>query len=160
MSMPIARSKRVACGALDGVDVPPDRPIVTVCNRGKVSQIAAEQLQARGMPALSLEGGMQAWSLAWNTAEVPLSLQDARVLQVRRTGKGCLSYLLGSGDSAAVIDASLEPSVYLRLADGQGWRIRYVLMTPTCMLTTCRDRECWRNRSCNLADACTGPPTV
>jgi len=58
-------------GALDGVDVPPDRPIVTVCNRGKVSQIAAEQLQARGVPALSLEGGMQAWSLAWNTAKVP-----------------------------------------------------------------------------------------
>ena len=68
-------------GALDGVDVPPDRPIVTVCNRGKVSQIAAEHLQARGVPALSLEGGMQAWSLAWNTAEVPLSLQDARVFR-------------------------------------------------------------------------------
>ncbi len=113
-------------GALDGVDVPPDRPIVTVCNRGKVSQIAAEQLQARGVPALSLEGGMQAWSLAWNTAEVPLSLQDARVFQVRRTGKGCLSYLIGSGDAAAVIDASLEPSVYVHLAESQGWRIRYV----------------------------------
>src|ERR1700730_15355532 len=57
-------------GALDGVDVPPDRPIVTVCNRGKVSQIGAEQLQARGVPALSLEGGMQAWSLAMASLRV------------------------------------------------------------------------------------------
>ena len=114
-------------GDLDGVEVPPDRPIVTVCNRGKISQIAAEQLQARGVPALSLEGGMQAWSLAWNTAEVPLPLWDARVLQVRRTGKGCLSYLVGCGDSAAVIDASLEPSVYVHLAESQGWRILYAL---------------------------------
>jgi glyoxylase-like metal-dependent hydrolase (beta-lactamase superfamily II)/rhodanese-related sulfurtransferase len=112
--------------ALDGVLAPPDCQIVTVCNRGKVSRIAAEQLRAKGVRALSLEGGMQAWSLAWNTAEVPLSLGDARVLQVRRTGKGCLSYLLGSGDSAAVIDASLDPGVYVRLAESRGWRIRYV----------------------------------
>jgi glyoxylase-like metal-dependent hydrolase (beta-lactamase superfamily II)/rhodanese-related sulfurtransferase len=115
--------------ALDGIALPPDRPIVTVCNRGIVSQIAAERLQAKGAPALSLEGGMQAWSLAWNVAEVCLSLRDAQVLQVRRTGKGCLSYLLGSGDSAAVIDASLEPSVYIRLAASHGWSIRHVLDT-------------------------------
>lgn len=115
--------------ALDGVAVPPDRPIVTVCSRGKVSQIAAERLRAKGVQALSLEGGMQAWSLAWNTAEVPLSLRDARLLQVRRTGKGCLSYLLGSGDSAAVIDAALDPSVYMRLAESRGWRIRFVFDT-------------------------------
>ena len=115
--------------ALDSIVAPADGPIVTVCNRGKVSQIAAEQLQAKGMQALSLEGGMQAWSLAWNTAEVPISHPDTRVLQVRRTGKGCLSYLLGSADSAAVIDASLEPSLYMRLAEQHGWSIRSVLET-------------------------------
>src|SRR6266436_3733304 len=54
--------------ALDSIAAPADRPIVTVCNRGIVSQIAAEQLHARGVQALSLEGGMHAWSLAWNTA--------------------------------------------------------------------------------------------
>jgi len=113
-------------GALDGVVLPAHHPIVTVCSRGKVSQIAADRLQAKGLEALSLEGGMQAWSLAWNTAEVPLSLKDARLLQVRRTGKGCLSYLLGSQDSAAVIDASLDPSVYIRLAESRGWQIRHV----------------------------------
>jgi rhodanese-related sulfurtransferase len=100
-------------GALDRVAIPADRPIVTVCNKGIVSQIAAEVLQAKGAHVLSLDGGMQAWSLAWNTAEVAIPLPDVRITQVRRTGKGCLSYLVGSGDSAAVIDASVDARVYM-----------------------------------------------
>src|SRR5438128_2618634 len=52
-------------GALAALDLPNDRVIVTVCAAGKTSQIAAEQLVARGLPQVfSLEGGMQAWSLA------------------------------------------------------------------------------------------------
>ncbi len=65
--------------------------------------------------------------MAWNTAEMDLS--QTRVIQVRRTGKGCLSYLLCSGDEAIVIDASLEPELYVELARQQGARIRYVLDT-------------------------------
>src|ERR1051326_7958513 len=57
--------------ALAAIDVPSDQPVVTVCAAGKTSQIAAEQLAARGVEVMSLEGGMKAWSLAWNTAEVP-----------------------------------------------------------------------------------------
>lgn len=53
--------------ALFGVDLPTDQPVVTVCGVGKTSQIAAEQLQARGVRALFLEGGMQAWSLTAST---------------------------------------------------------------------------------------------
>jgi rhodanese-related sulfurtransferase len=89
--------------ALAGLEIPAQAPIVTVCNRGKVSEIAPKQLRERGIEAMSLAGGMQAWSLAWNVAEVPLSVSDANLLQVRRTGKGCLSYILGSSGLAAVI---------------------------------------------------------
>ena len=46
---------------------------MTVCNAGRVSQTAAEMLADRGFDARSLAGGMKAWSLAWNAAEVPLS---------------------------------------------------------------------------------------
>jgi len=113
--------------ALVGVSLPKDRPVVTICNAGKVSQVAAEQLRQRGIDAFPLAGGMKSWSLAWNTAE--LVLGDTTVLQVRRTGKGCLSYLIGSGSEAVVIDASLESAVYLRLADKHCWNIRYVLDT-------------------------------
>ena len=115
--------------ALADVDVPSDGPVVTVCAAGKTSQIAAELLATRGIEALSLEGGMKAWSLAWNTAEVPVPAHDVRVIQVRRTGKGCLSYLIGAKDEAMMIDASLDPQVYLDLASQYGWQITSVLDT-------------------------------
>src|SRR5256714_4946541 len=103
--------------------------VVTVCAAGKTSRLAAERLRARGLDAVSLEGGMRAWSLAWNTAEVPHPGSTARIAQLRRTGKGCLSYLIGSQGDAAVIDASLDPQVYQRAADTKGWHIRAVLET-------------------------------
>ncbi len=115
--------------ALDAVEVADDAPVVTVCAAGRTSQLATEQLTARGVHALSLEGGMKAWSLAWNTAEIPLEDRSARVIQVRRTGKGCLSYLIGAGEEAFVIDASLDPEVYLDLAIRHGWQITGVFDT-------------------------------
>ena len=103
--------------------------VVTVCAAGKTSMLAAERLRARGLDAVSLAGGMRAWSLAWNTAEVPCPGSTARIVQLRRAGKGCLSYLIGSRGDAAVIDASLDPQVYQRVADTNGWHIRTVLET-------------------------------
>src|SRR5947208_11914416 len=93
--------------ALADVDVPSDIPVVTVCAAGKTSQIAAEQLAARGREVFSLDGGMKAWSLAWNIAEVPGAGNAVHVLQVRRTGKGCLSYLIAAVAEAMVINAAL-----------------------------------------------------
>ncbi len=116
-------------GALADATFPLDRPVVTVCNAGRVSQMAADVLAKRGFDARSLTGGMKAWSLAWNAADVPLPDQSCRVVQVRRTGKGCLSYIIGSAGAAAVIDPSVSPAVYLELAHRHGWSIRYVLET-------------------------------
>lgn len=115
--------------SLGALDLPEASPVVTVCNLGKTSMIAAEQLRARGVQALSLAGGMKAWSLAWNTAEVPVPESDVRVVQVRRTGKGCLSYVIGSGDRAAVIDASLDPEIYPNLTGAHGWTVASILET-------------------------------
>ena len=115
--------------ALSDVDLPEGVPVVAVCGAGKTSAIAAEHLRARGFRALSLVGGMRAWSLAWNSAEVQVPNSDARITQVRRTGKGCLSYVVGSNDAAAVIDAALEPQVYLSLASAHGWKVTSVLET-------------------------------
>jgi glyoxylase-like metal-dependent hydrolase (beta-lactamase superfamily II) len=116
-------------GPLAHVPLEPGRPVVTVCNAGKVSQTAADVLAQRGFDARSLAGGMKAWSLAWNTARVPLADDSATVIQVRRTGKGCLSYIVGSAGHAAVIDPSVSPDVYVDIAKAQGWSIRFVLDT-------------------------------
>lgn len=115
--------------ALADVALPPGEPVVTVCGAGKVARIAAEQLQTRGVRAMVLDGGMKDWSRAWNTADVPLAEGKTRIVQVRRTGKGCLSYLIASEGEAAVIDASLESDVYRHIAAGLGWKITHVLDT-------------------------------
>ncbi len=114
---------------LDALVLDGDAPVVTVCGAGRASLTAAEMLRARGIEARSLTGGMKAWSLAWNRATVSVPASAATVIQMRRTGKGCLSYLIGAGGEAAVIDASLDPGVYLDLASQQGWTIRHVLET-------------------------------
>jgi rhodanese-related sulfurtransferase len=74
--------------AMQGLELPEGAPVVTVCNRGHSSAVAAEQLRRNGYEAFSLAGGMGAWSLAWNTAEVPLPGARVELVQVRRTGKG------------------------------------------------------------------------
>lgn len=105
------------------------RQVVAVCYVGQTSKIAAQYLGSRGIETLSLAGGMQAWSLSWNTAEVPLAQSSATVVQARRTGKGCLSYLAASEGAAVVIDPSVEPQVYLDLAAQRGCSIVKVLDT-------------------------------
>lgn len=72
--------------ALAGLTLPTDRPVVTVCGMGRTSELAAVELRRRGFQASSLAGGMKAWSLAWNMAEI--SGPDATLIQFRRTGKG------------------------------------------------------------------------
>ena len=116
-------------GPLEDYQAPDGVPVVAVCFVGQTSQVAAHYLRSRGMQAMSLIGGMQAWSLAWNVAQVSLAKSKAEVLQVRRTGKGCLSYLLASEGEAVVIDPSTEPSVYLDLAQERSWRVTKVLDT-------------------------------
>jgi glyoxylase-like metal-dependent hydrolase (beta-lactamase superfamily II)/rhodanese-related sulfurtransferase len=116
-------------GALRALNLPEGIPVVTVCAMGRTSSRAADMLAQSGMQAHSLSGGMQAWSLAWNLADVPISLPDTVLIQVRRAGKGCLSYLLVSRGEAVVIDPSIDPDVYLELARKRGARIKVVLDT-------------------------------
>jgi glyoxylase-like metal-dependent hydrolase (beta-lactamase superfamily II) len=109
--------------------LPRNLPIVTVCAKGRTSMLAADVLDRLGFHAYSLTGGMSAWTLAWNTAEVPLIAATASIVQVRRTGKGCLSYLIGSEGEVAVVDPAVDPSVYMRLTADKGWTITAVLDT-------------------------------
>lgn len=115
--------------ALENLGLPKNIPVVTVCEAGKMSLKAAEQLQVQGYTVYSLEGGMKAWSTSWNTAIVPTDDPKVTILQIRRTGKGCLSYIVACEGEALVIDASLDERVYIGLSFIHGWKIRYVLDT-------------------------------
>lgn len=105
----------------------PNTPVVTVCAAGKTSMVAADILNEQGYQAFSLEGGMKAWNYAWNTAE--LITEDIQIIQVRRVAKGVLSYIVAAGNEAAVIDAALDPQVYIDLAIQHNWKIKYVMDT-------------------------------
>lgn len=113
--------------AVDEIKIDMDRPVVTVCAAGKTSLKAAELLKERGFEVYSLVGGMKAWNFAWSTAEIVLN--DVKIIQVRRSSKGVLSYIIGSKDEAIVIDAALDPQVYLDIARENGWMIKYVTDT-------------------------------
>ena len=113
-------------GPLAQLNLPPG-PVVTVCAMGNTAAIATDLLRARGVEASTLDGGMRAWSLAWNIAESTVAGYE--IVQVRRTGKGCLSYIVASQAEAVVIDASIEPDVYVRLLKQRGWRLVGVLDT-------------------------------
>ena len=47
--------------AMEGIELPEGTRVVTVCNRGHSSAVAAEQLRRQGHEAFSLKGGMEAW---------------------------------------------------------------------------------------------------
>ena len=116
---------------IDGASsLPRDQPIVTVCRMGIMSQKAASALSALGFDAHSLVGGIRGWGGVWSEAHIPLmAVEGAELVQVRRNGKGCLSYIVGSAGEAAVVDPSVDSEVYLRAAERDDLRITRVLET-------------------------------
>ncbi|MEP7231615.1 MAG: MBL fold metallo-hydrolase [Ginsengibacter sp.] len=112
---------------LDEITIPENTTVVTVCAAGRTSNIAANVLRKKGIDAYSLEGGMKAWSMAWNKAET--TQNDINLIQVRRTGKGCLSYILASKSLALVIDPSLDIEDYESVLKEKNLQLKYVLET-------------------------------
>ncbi len=110
--------------ALDGLELNLNKPVVTLCGKGRLSLFAAEILANKGVETYSLEGGMQAWNNAYDTQEI--DFDTFKIIQVRRVAKGCLSYIIGSLSEAIVIDSSLDPSVYKQIAEKENWRVKYV----------------------------------
>jgi glyoxylase-like metal-dependent hydrolase (beta-lactamase superfamily II)/rhodanese-related sulfurtransferase len=116
---------------MEGIDIPLNKKVITVCAAGRTSMMAAQELRNKGIEAYSLAGGMKAWSLAWNTARLEYPELGFEILQVRRTGKGCLSYILYSKGCAVIIDPSLNVEVYEQLLEDHDLKLKYVIETHT-----------------------------
>ncbi len=108
-------------------EIPGDSRLVVVCARGARAERAALLLAECGLTSEVLEGGMAAWATAYDTVEFEAA--GATVIQVRRRGKGCLSYVVGAGERAVVIDPSLDADRYRRLAEEHGWQVSFVVDT-------------------------------
>jgi len=113
--------------ALQGVHLDKTVPVVTICAGGKTSLIAADLLQKQGFEAYSLKGGMKEWSMSWNTAKI--SFPDFEIIQFRRTGKGCLSYLISSKNDAIAVDASLPIETYQEMLQRNKLSLKHVVET-------------------------------
>ena len=113
---------------LDEVFITENAIVVTVCGAGRTSNIAAKELRKKGIEAYSLDGGMKAWSMAWNKAEIKLQ-NDIELIQVRRTGKGCLSYIVASKGFALIIDPSLNIEDYESIMKENALQLKFVLET-------------------------------
>lgn len=108
-------------------ELPRDRELVVHCAAGARSAQAAALLADAGYPVADLAGGMGSWAEVYDTVEI--SAGHTTIVQVRRRAKGCLSYVVGAGDTAFVIDPSVDVAVYERIASGHGWRIGKVFDT-------------------------------
>ena len=60
----LASARHIPLGALAAAEaeLPRDRDVVFVCHHGARSQAAAEYFAARGIRAVNLSGGIDAWS--------------------------------------------------------------------------------------------------
>lgn len=107
--------------------VPRDRDLVMVCAKGARALQGAQVLAARGIASSVLDGGMGAWAGTYDA--VSGDFGGATVVQLRRRGKGCLSYVVGSGKRCVVIDPSLDVERYEEVVASHGWTITHVLDT-------------------------------
>lgn len=108
-------------------EVPDGREVVVVCAKGSRADQGAAILAAHGRTSRILDGGMGGWSQTYD--EVEGDFAGATVIQVRRRGKGCLSYVIGAGERCVVIDPSLAVERYESLAARHGWVVTHVLDT-------------------------------
>jgi glyoxylase-like metal-dependent hydrolase (beta-lactamase superfamily II)/rhodanese-related sulfurtransferase len=108
-------------------EVPDGVEVVVVCAHGARATQGAGILADHGRTSRILDGGMAGWGSAYDTVEGEFA--GATVIQVRRRGKGCLSYVTGAGERCVVIDPSLDVALYEGLAAAHGWRVAYVVDT-------------------------------
>ncbi|MDQ3852754.1 MAG: rhodanese-like domain-containing protein [Thermoproteota archaeon] len=102
--------------------IPKDKKVVTICPAGNRSGMVTLMLQRLGYNSKTLEDGLIAWSSAYERVARIFELAEdkrARIVQLRRIGKGCLSYIVESDCEAAIIDPLLPIDDYIKIAEGE-----------------------------------------
>ncbi|WP_035098895.1 MBL fold metallo-hydrolase [Anoxybacteroides tepidamans] len=117
---------------IDGIEavadrMPKDKDVVVVCAKGGSATFVAEQLEEAGFGNVyTLVDGMKAWSEHLHKAKV-YEDEKMKVYQFIRIGKGCLSYMVISGNEALVVDPSRFVDVYENVANEEGVKITHIV---------------------------------
>ncbi|WP_428912477.1 MBL fold metallo-hydrolase [Niallia sp. Krafla_26] len=117
---------------IDGIEpivdrIPKDLDVVVICAKGGSSVFVGEQLVDTGFDRIyTLEDGMQAWSQYLERVKVYEDNQ-IKVFQFIRVGKGCLSYMVVSGEEALIVDPARFVDVYVKAAEEEGAKITHIV---------------------------------
>lgn len=97
--------------------IPKDKDIVAICAHGVRSRTATQWLAGSGYSAKTLSGGMAAWNSVYDIALIPYTAtRDFKLFQLKRLGKGCLEYMLVSGNEVAIIDPTHHIQEFVNIA--------------------------------------------
>jgi len=108
--------------------LPKGSPILAICAKGSTSELVAQGLLRLGYEANTLQGGMQAWGDHYDT-QIIVDTRDLGIFQISRPARGCLSYVIVSGEEAVVVDPLRHPTAYLELARARALKISAVIDT-------------------------------
>ncbi|ERN54718.1 MULTISPECIES: MBL fold metallo-hydrolase [Alkalihalophilus] len=120
---------------IEGVDdildqIPADKEVLVVCAKEGSSIFVAEQLaEATGRDIHYLEGGMKAWSEHLEPVKVGDLDGGGSLYQFVRLGKGCLSYMIVSGNEGAMIDPLRLVDQYEAFANKLGIKVLHMFDT-------------------------------
>jgi glyoxylase-like metal-dependent hydrolase (beta-lactamase superfamily II)/rhodanese-related sulfurtransferase len=124
MNWNIDNSENIPLGQIpQSIDrMPKDKEIVTICPAGNRSAMVTLMLERLGYNVKTLEDGLTSWSSAYERVARTFEVADGKrvkIVQLRRIGKGCLSYIIESNYEATVIDPLLPIEDYLAIAEGE-----------------------------------------
>ncbi|MGL4736954.1 MAG: MBL fold metallo-hydrolase [Cellulosilyticaceae bacterium] len=116
---------------LDGVEelveeIPKDKEIIVVCAKEGSSKFIAEMLVAENVDVKYLSGGMKTWSEYLHKTTL-CQEPNLQVDQYIRVGKGCLSYVITSGNESLVIDPARFYEVYVDEAKNNNLTIKHIV---------------------------------
>lgn len=103
---------------------PRGKRIYIICAHGDSSKYSAKFLESKGFKAVSLAGGMDAWSELYETHRVNA---DPEVYQILRVARGCLSHVIVSGGRAAVLDPVRHIAEITKLTASLGVSITHII---------------------------------
>lgn len=124
----IPGSVNIPLAKLAQATLPPAQRVVVYCATGPRSITAQQVLAKRGVDATYLAGGMRAWNGVYGRVELDAP-SGAKIVQLQRIGKGCLSYVIVKDGEAVVIDPTIDVHEYVDEAMARGARIVAVLDT-------------------------------
>ena len=109
------------------LSLPKDKFIVTICQRGINSQVAASILREMDYNAAALEKGMKGWNENFDLYKI--EFKDFVLDQFVRIGKGCLSYIVydRNNSTAAIFEPSIFVGEYEDYISANGLKIKYVI---------------------------------